>query len=665
MIRRAVLGLALALVVILVALSLLGFRVSDMAALLRQPPMEALEEGKFLDRMVIWIDGETISGRHSFELTLRNPTRRELSVKGSWIDPPRSEDMAQLMEGLENGLPAQDSERFSIDPVGLAETLGPGESKTITVQLDVLERTKDAKALRVSGFRPPVLKGEWSWTQWAPEGRTAERVKSDLARPLLIRRAFGTVNYAVLGVYFAAMLIIGLLASRRVKGTRSFFIADGKLHYIVVGLSILGTYLSALGMMALTGMAYGEHDWTYVVQLPFLVITAMVITGLVLPRYRAAGIVSIYEYLEQRIHVSARLAASISFMVFAVCRMGLLLYLPGLALSTITGMPLWLCIVAMGVIITIYTAAGGIEAVIWTDVLQVAIFVAGAFLALGYVFRDLGVSQFLEIGLDHNKFRLLVPGFDIAKITSLWLVLETIYQTIRIYGTSQDIAQRYMATDSTEHANRSVWIGILGYIPLAFIFFFIGSALFVFYQVHPDFNLPEKADRIFPYFVADRLPVGLAGLVIAAIFAAAMSSIDSLMNSSSTVCVEDFLKRFSKTDRTDQQYLKKARFLTLLWGTLAVLMGLMCMQIEYAQIMWGKLMGISTTGILGLMALAFLPFKVNKWAAMAGFVFAYVCLFVMMGLGINFLLWVVIGNTACFLVALFLNPLFARLEPDA
>jgi len=132
------------------------------------------------------------------------------------------------------------------------------------------------------------------------------------------------------------------------------------------------------------------------------------------------------------------------------------------------------------------------------------------------------------------------------------------------------------------------------------------------------------------------------------------------MNSSSTVCTEDFYKRFGRKRRSDREYLKKARFLTVLWGALAIVMGLLFMKAEYAQIVWGKLMGVSTNGILGLMALAFLPFRVNKWAAAAGFVTSYFCLFALMAAGVNFLLWPVAGNLVCFFVALFLNPFFPQ-----
>lgn len=481
--------------------------------------------------------------------------------------------------------------------------------------------------------------------------------------PSAARKGFGTVNFAVLGCYLAGMLAIGFAASRRVKSTRGFFVAEGRLNYVVVGLSILGTYLSALTMMALPGAAFGKHDWTYIVQLPFLVITAAVITGYVLPRYRSAGVISIYAFLEQRIGVSARLIGSISFIIFAVGRMGLLLYLPALAFSTVTGVSLPVCIIGMGFIITVYTVMGGIEAVVWTDAIQVVIFIFGAILTLGYIFSDMGVEQFLAIGMAHNKFRVLIPELDITRITTLWLILETIFQTIRIYGTQQDMAQRYMTTESTEKANRSVWIGILTYIPLGFIFYFMGTALFAFYQVHPDACLPDRPDRIYPYFVVNQLPIGVAGIVIAAIFAAAMSSIDSCMNSASTVWVQDFFRRFSRTEYTDMQDLRKARVLTVLWGALAVVMALLFMNTEYALVVWGKLMGICTNGILGLTALAFLPFRVRAQAAVIGFIVSYACLFAMMASGINFLLWPVVGNSVCFLTALLLNHLFAGISP--
>ena len=481
------------------------------------------------------------------------------------------------------------------------------------------------------------------------------------------------INWAVIILYLGAMLGLGWFMSRKIKDSRGFFIAGGRLGSLVVGLSLLGTYLSALTMMGLPGKSYGPEDWLWAIQVPFLLITAWIITSFVLPRYRAAGVISVYEFLEQRIHVSARMLASFCFLILSIGRMGLVLYLPALAFHTITGTDITTTIIVMGVIVTIYTVLGGIEAVIWTDAVQVVILAIGAVLSVGYILYDCQTSgtAFFQLAAESHKFRIIEGTMNVTKLTSAWLILETIFQTIRIYGTQQDMTQRFMATKSTKEANKSVWIAIIGYIPLALLFYFIGSALFIYYGAHPDPHVMDilaqekpKYDAIYPHFIVSRLPLGIGGLVLAAVFAAAMSSIDSCMNSSSTVCVEDFYKRFSKVERSDVQYLSMARWLTLLWGVAAVLMALAFKNVQYAQDTWSKVMSFSTTGVLALMALAFLPIRIRAFAAIGGWAVAAASVAVMSyGTDLHFLLYPVIGNTLGFLVALGLNVMGGPVEP--
>jgi len=225
------------------------------------------------------------------------------------------------------------------------------------------------------------------------------------------------------------------------------------------------------------------------------------------------------------------------------------------------------------------------------------------------------------------------------------------------------MTQRYMATGSTAQANKSVWIAILGYIPLGFLFFFLGTALFVFYTRNPDPGITALAnyaggakwDAVYPYFVVTQFPVGVAGLVIAAICAASMSSVDSLMNSSSTVCIEDFYKRFGKKERSERHYLNVARALTLVWGAAAIGAALLCMKVDSVQVAWNKIMAFSTNGVLALMALAFLPIRIRAWAAIGGFVIGGIVLYIARGTSVNFLLYAVIGNVACFVAAIVLE----------
>lgn len=500
---------------------------------------------------------------------------------------------------------------------------------------------------------------------------------------------FGIVNYGVLVLYLLGMLGIGWWSSRRVKSARGFFIAEGKLNHVIVGISLLGTYLSALTMMALSALAFGPADMTWSVQIPFLLVTAFVITRFVLAKYREAGVISVYEFLERRIHVSSRLLASLCFWVFAVAKMAINIYLPALAFHVVTGFNLEAIILVTGVVVIFYTVLGGIEAVIWTDVVQVFIFTLAPILTLYYIFTGLGDHSFWEIAKEHHKLRTIDWSLDVTKAVTVWLVLQTVVETIRIYSTQQEMTQRYMTTESTAKANRSVWISIIGYIPLGYAFYFIGAGLFVYYQVNPDpfvdvirkvlYETPgnpsgltkevilqakKNKDAIYPYFVATRLPVGIAGAVIAGFFAASMSTISSLLNSASTVIVEDFLKRFAKREETDAHYLMMARVLTIVLGVLATVFALCFIGSGQAiQEVFNILMGILMNGVLGLMALAFLPFRVNKWAALIGFAVSYLCLFYLMwgpqefmglppGKTIHFLLRPVICNPVCFLVAL-------------
>ncbi|NOZ19530.1 MAG: sodium/solute symporter [Planctomycetes bacterium] len=484
---------------------------------------------------------------------------------------------------------------------------------------------------------------------------------------------FGAANYVVVVIYLLGMLTIGWWASRRVKDTKGFFIGEGNINFILVGLSLLATYLSALTMMAIPGAAFGPDNLKWSVQLPFLILTAFVITRFVLPRYREAGVVSVYEYLERRIHVSARVIGTVSFIALSVARMAIILYLPALAFSIITGFNVYAVILVMGAVVIVYSVMGGIRAVILTEAIQAVIFIAAAVMSIFYIIGAIGMGDFIRVAREHNKFQMFDWSIDLRQKVTLWLILQTIFETIRIYGTQQDMTQRYMTTESTAKANRSVWIAILGYIPLAYIFYFIGTALFVYFSVNPDANFEAlkamgRRDAIYPYFVVKQFPVALSGIIIAAILAAAMSSIAASMNSAATVCVEDLYKRFLVKDGSERGYLIVARLLTVLWGIFAVLLAASFVHVwRQGQDLWGMIMGISCNGILGLMALAFLPFRVNKWAALIGFVCCYACLYAMMFvLKINFLLWPVVGNLACFLVALGVHFIFFREnEPES
>jgi len=475
---------------------------------------------------------------------------------------------------------------------------------------------------------------------------------------------FGAIDYIVLGVYLLAMVGIGVYFQRRVTSARSFMVANEKVHHWLVGLSLLGTYLSAVTMMGLPFLAFGKDDWLWAIQLPVLIVTALIITQFVLPRYRDAGVLSVYEFLEKRIHVSSRLMAAFCFVVLGVGRMGLGLYLPAKAFAVVTGTPVLACILVMGIVVTLYTVIGGIEAVIWTDAIQVIVFAGAALVSIGMALAWVG-PDFLPIAMENHKFRIWEGGADLAKLTSLWLILQTLFETVRIYSTQQDMTQRYVTAGSTAEANRSVWISILGYIPLGILFYLLGTVLFVYYQQHPDPNMPNN-DTLYPYFVTTRLPAGIAGLVLAGIFSAAMSTIASLMNSVTTVCIEDFWKRAWGKVLPEESGLRAVRLLTLFWGIVHILLAWWFTQSSDDVVrIWNKLMGIAANGVLGLMALAFLKRRIQPAAALIGFGVSYLTLWYLLlpGTPVHFLLRPVICNTVCFVTAVVVSRVLDLVRP--
>ncbi|MBN2581390.1 MAG: sodium/solute symporter [Pirellulales bacterium] len=473
---------------------------------------------------------------------------------------------------------------------------------------------------------------------------------------------FGIVNYGVVVLYMAALIGVGWYISRRgPEGTRGFFVASGKMNFFIVGISTFAAYLSALTMMGLPAMAFGDYKLFWTIQYPVIIIPAFVVTRWLVGRYRDAGVISVYEYFEQRIGVSARLLGAFSFILFSLARSGLVLLMPALAFHIVTGFPLEATIVIMGLVVTIYTMLGGITAVVWNEFAQACIIFTGATISIIFVLTATGWTDFMQIAAEHHKFEVFRGGFDITRKLSIWLILFAILDGIRTWGTQQDMTQRFLTTPTTPKAKMSVWVAALAYIPFGYLFHFVGVALFVYFTVTPDpaveaLKQAERVDAIYPYFVATRLPVGLSGLVITAIFAAAMSSIDSCMNAASAVCVEDFLKRFFQRNRSDRYYLNAARWLTLIWGLVVVALALSFRNIPSAQVIWPKVISVSTNGILGLLALVLWPRRIQGGAAVVGFMASYLVLFYLMfGTTVDDFLWPVFGNATCFLVGLALS----------
>jgi SSS family solute:Na+ symporter len=421
-----------------------------------------------------------------------------------------------------------------------------------------------------------------------------------------------SLDIIVLIAYVLLVTGFGFLFYRRASDVEGFVLAHRRLPGWVVGLSIFGTYLSSISFLALPGKAYMDNWSAFAFSLSLPIATWMAARWFV-PLYRATQDVSAYAYLERRFGLWARLYALTFYLLTQLARMGTIFFLVALALERLTGWDLASIIIVTGFLVTIYTMVGGIEAVIWTDAVQSVILTLGAVVSLGMILWLMpgGAGQVLAIAADSDKLSL--GSFEASFTTpGFWLViLYGLFINLQNFGIDQSYIQRYKTARSMQDARRSVWIGALTYIPVSALFLFVGTALFAFYQVNPDL-LPaalagtDMGDRVFPHFIVDQLPAGLTGLVIAALFAAAMSSADTSMNSSATLLMNDVYVRIINPDLSPGRRINFLRIVTIALGSLGTATALLMISIKGALDAWWSLAGIFSGGMLGLFLLGIL-----------------------------------------------------------
>jgi SSS family transporter len=417
------------------------------------------------------------------------------------------------------------------------------------------------------------------------------------------------------------LVFIGYIFSKKQKNTDDYFKGGGRIPWWAAGLSLFGTALSAITFMAVPAKTYAT-DWAYFAFNMSIFLVAPVIIVLFIPFYRRLNVTTAYEYLEKRFSLAVRLLGSGSFILFQIGRMGVVLLLPSLALNVVTGMDVFLCIILMGIVSLVYTMMGGIEAVIWTDVIQVVVLLAGAVIAIGLMVSSIdgGIRTVYETAASANKFNLLDLRLTLREPTVWVMVIGGLFTNVTTYGTDQTMVQRYLTTKTEKEARQSVWTNAWLTIPATILFFSIGTTLFVFYKNFPALNNPmlENTDAVFPWYIASQLPAGFSGLLIAGIFAAAMSSLSSSMNSAATAYSTDIHFRFSLTSKISE--LKIARSATFIIGLAGTLFALF-MATWNIQSLWDefqKIIGLLIGSLGGLFLLGILTRTANASGALIG-----------------------------------------------
>ncbi len=485
------------------------------------------------------------------------------------------------------------------------------------------------------------------------EARPGIRTPHVISATLAPRQSgFKTLDYVAIGGYFAILLLMGFFFAGRGQTTDDFFVAGRRIPWWAAGVSIFGTQLSAITFMAAPAKTYATN-WNYFLNNFGIVFVAPIIVLYFLPFFRRLEVTTAYEYLEKRFDVVTRLFGSVAFIAMQVGRMGIVLLLPSIALAAVTGINVYTCILLMGVVATFYTVLGGIEAVIWTDVLQVIVLAGGALIALAMAIADAGgFSAAYTLAQANNKIEPFLWTWDYTA-PAAWIVMIGWVGQLIPYASDQAVVQRYLTTKDERGAARSIWTNVVLSFPVGFVFFSLGTALYVFYRSNPaNLNPALQTDAILPWFVARQLPAGLSGIVIAALFAASMSSLDSSINSVATAITTDFLRRFIRGGK-EATWLWVARVLTLFLGAFGTGTAIY-MAIQNSASMWDqwlKILGLFGGGLAGLFVLGVFTRRANAFGAAVGVVVSAIFMYwIQSRTQINFFTWGTIGIATCFLV---------------
>ena len=385
---------------------------------------------------------------------------------------------------------------------------------------------------------------------------------------------FSLLDYVIFVAYLAASVGVGLLSARGSKSLGDYFLAGRGMSSIVVAMSVLAALFSGISYIAGPADVYQNgFAFAYVV-LAFFIATPFTANWM-MPLFYNSRYFTAYQFLEERFSRTARLLAS-GLFIFRVCLwLAAATYAPALALEKVTGMPLWLTILASGTLTTLYTALGGMKAVIWTDVMQLIVLFGGQFIIVLVAVGKIpgGIATVWETSVNDGRLNLSL-SFNMADRVNLGAVLIAgAFLHLVQMATDQVSVQRYLTAGSLEEARRSLWLKLWFILPVLVLFYGTGLVLYAFYKQHGDplaAGLIQKADQILPYFVITELPSGLPGLLIAAIYAASMSTISAGLNSLSSATIMDFQSRKSSDANSANTQLGRARWITVLYGILVM-----------------------------------------------------------------------------------------------
>jgi len=438
---------------------------------------------------------------------------------------------------------------------------------------------------------------------------------------------FTNLDWMILVAYVLAVSTIGSLFYRKGSSAADFFLGGRKMKALPVAISLVAADVSAITYMGTPAWSYRFNLELLWVNLSYLA-AIPVVMYLFLPFYMRLKLYTGYEYLEHRFDLKTRLMASGLFLLMRGSHVAIAIYAPSIILSLLTGQPLYVSVLIMGVCTTIYTTFGGMKAVIWTDVMQFTILISGMIAVFWLALSRIpgGVHTAYAVAGHAGRLHFLNFSLNPDQLSAFWpaflgggaMVLSTL-------GTDQAYLQRYFSTRSLKEGQKAVLMDALIILPVGFLLFLLGDVLYAFYHFHPTHleGLPNR-DALLPFFVLRELGGVFSGLVIASIFASSMAVMSAGINALTTATTVDFYKRWLRPDREDTHYVRVGRLGTIGWGTLCTIGALYANRLGPLINAFNKINAFIGGPLLGIFLLGMLSRRAKGTPAVIGGVVALV-----------------------------------------
>jgi len=433
--------------------------------------------------------------------------------------------------------------------------------------------------------------------------------------------ALGSFDIAVLLTYFLGVLALGTYLGRRQRDVSDYFVGHRDVPWWAIMSSIVATETSALTFIGVPALAFAT-DISFIQIVVGYMIGRVVISLLFIPSYFKGELITVYQVLHSRFGLGVQRLASAIFLVTRSLADGVRLFATAIVLVVMTGLSDLQAIAIIALITVIYCYIGGMRAVIWTDLTQLVVYVLGAVIAAIILVNDVpgGWTEVIRLGHVHGKWHFLTWQLDFTKNYTVWAgVIGGAFFTTATHGTDQLMVQRYLCARSQQQATAALLAsGVVVFIQFL-LFLTIGVLLFSYYTHFPPATPFAKTDAVFPHFIVSKLPIGVRGLVIAALFAAAMSTLSSSLNSSSASTVADFYRPLAK-ERAEGHYLRVARALTVFWAVVQLVVAYLARK-EPSVLEAGLAIAAFTNGsLLGIFLLGVLTRRVGQKAGIIGMV---------------------------------------------